>query len=170
MGTTRTSRLLVAAAASALLAFAGIPALASASDSAPAAAGTAPPSAVEDFGYPDAENILVAKGIKLIKGDGHVLLTDCASPDSQIKVMTVKDESVGRDGSYCFQATAKTGYLTLELPRVFYIETQDHPISADLTADGTTKTVAVAKDDFASVGEGTVGGAQSVLVEIRVTG
>ncbi|MEW2113703.1 hypothetical protein AB0945_00630 [Streptomyces sp. NPDC005474] len=129
-----------------------------------------PPVAVEDFNYPGAADILVTKGITLKRGDGHILLADCDAGLDQIRVYTVKDDAAGRDGNYCFQATAKTGYVTLELPRVFALETAEHPISADLTANGQTTTVAVAKDRFESVGEGTVGGARSVLVEIRVTG
>nr|WP_237497978.1 hypothetical protein [Streptomyces sp. SID8377] len=128
------------------------------------------PFAVEDFSYPNAANVLAEKGILLKRGDGHIVLAECGATANQIRVLTVKDASVGRDELYCFQATAGTGYLTLELPRVFALETADHPISADLTADGVTTTVEVAKDDFAPVGEGTVGGARSVLVEIRVTG
>ncbi|MFC9063526.1 hypothetical protein ACFTXB_36785, partial [Streptomyces sp. NPDC057074] len=69
-----------------------------------------------------------------------------------------------------FHTTAASGYLTLELPRVFALETGEHPVSADLTAEGQTQTVSLAEDEFKSVGEGTVGGAHSVLVEIRVTG
>ncbi|MEV8389346.1 MULTISPECIES: hypothetical protein [unclassified Streptomyces] len=148
----------------------GVP-LASASDSSAQRAGEeAPPFAIEDYSYPGAETIEATKGIRLKKGDGRILLADCDQTAPQIRVMTVKDDNVGRDEIYCFRATAKTGYLTLELPRVFALETADHPISANLTADGKTQTVNVGKDDFLSVGEGTVGGAQSVLVELRVTG
>ncbi|MFJ9209556.1 hypothetical protein [Streptomyces sp. NPDC102264] len=129
-----------------------------------------PPFAIEDYSYPGAATIEATRGIRLKKGDGHILLADCDLTARQIRVLTVKDENVGRDETYCFRATAKSGYLTLELPRVFYLETADHPISAKLTADGKTQTVNVGKVDFQSVGEGTVGGAQSVLVELRVTG
>ena len=97
---------------------------------------------------------------------------ECDTSPGEIKVHTVKDDAAGRKGNYCFRATAKTGYLTLELPRVSALETAEHPISAESL---TAKTAApppstVPKDGFESVGEGTVGGAQSVLVEIRVTG
>ncbi|MFC9622228.1 hypothetical protein ACFTXM_20270 [Streptomyces sp. NPDC056930] len=129
-----------------------------------------PPAAVEDYSYPGAAGIEATRGIKLKKGDGHILLAECDQSASQITVLTVKDDSANRDGTYCFRVTAKTGYLTLELPRVFALETADHPLSADLTAEGKTQTVVVPKDGFESVGEGTVGGARSVLVEIRVTG
>jgi len=128
------------------------------------------PLAVEDFSYPDADRILATKGIKLQRGDGHILLAECDQSTQQIRVYTVKDTSAGRDGLYCFRTTAKSGHLTLELPRVFALETGTHPISADLKANGQTTTVVVPKDGFESVGEGSVGGAQSVLVELRVTG
>ncbi|MEV6165607.1 hypothetical protein AB0L71_27580 [Streptomyces sp. NPDC052052] len=177
--TTCLQRLLVAAASSALLALAGIPVPASASPSPTTAAASAaadentPPSAVEDFANPDAANVLATKYIEIIKGDGHILLTDCADTAPHIKaqvVLTPADQEAGEPNADCFQASAKTGYLTMEVPRVFAIETADHPASADLSANGTTQTVDGAKDTLESVGEGTVGGARSVLMEIRVTG
>jgi hypothetical protein len=144
--------------------------VAAADDPPPTPSDSAPPVAVEDYGYPGADRVLAEKGIKLKKGDGHILLADCDQAAQQIRVLTVKDDSTGRQGTYCFRATAKTGRLTLELPRVFAVEAADHPVSANLTADGKTTTVNVAKGGFESVGEGTVGGARSVLVELRVTG
>ncbi|GGS20622.1 hypothetical protein AB0E75_00410 [Streptomyces griseoviridis] len=137
-----------------------------------AAAADIPPYAVEDFQYPGAAAILEKEGIELKKGDGHIVLAACDGSADQIRVLTVAESAANRKGEYCFNATAKTGYLTLELPRVFALETGDHPISADLTAEGTTTTttVKVAAGGFEPVGEGTVGGARSVLVEIRVTG
>lgn len=127
------------------------------------------PSAVEDFSYPNAAQILQDKGIKLIRGDGHITLAECNDTASQIKVMTVKDAEVNRDGLYCFQATGK-GFVTLELQRVFALETADRPISADLNSQGKSETVDLVKDDYKSVGEGAVGGDRSTLVAIRVTG
>ncbi|MET8730989.1 hypothetical protein ABZV81_27965 [Streptomyces parvus] len=140
--------------------------------SASTAGADDPPSTVEDFAYPGAADILATKGIKLKKGDGRVLLVDCVPDADQIVVRTVGDAEVGRADNYCFRATAKTGYLTLELPRVFMIEllASEHPISADLTANNQTTTVDVEAGGFASVGEGQIGGPRSVLVEIRVTG
>lgn len=154
------------------MAVVGIP-LAFASDGSVSRAGDdTPPSVVEDYAYPGAENILATKGIKLKKGDGRILLADCDPSANQIQVLTVEDKATGRAGEYCFRTTAKSGYLTLELPRVFMLElaASDRPISADLTADGATTTVNVGAGDFKSVGEGVVGGARSTLVEIRVTG
>ncbi|MGW6822988.1 hypothetical protein [Streptomyces sp. NPDC055005] len=153
----------------------GVPALASATSSTAAAAPAAndvPPFAVEDFSYPNADKILSEKGIKIIKGDGHLLLADCNPSAPQIKVRTVSDAATGRAGVYCFGATGKSGFVTLELPRVTSLETADHPISADLTAEGQTKTIDVPEDDFKPVGEGDIpsGAKRSVLVELRITG
>lgn len=164
----RARRLLIAGAAGLLAAVAGI-SLAVA-DAPSATAVDTPPVAVESFSYPNAAAILASEGIHLKKGDGHVLLATCDGSADQIRVYAVADSTVGRKGDYCFRATAASGYVTLELPRVFALETGDHPISADLTANGATTTVAVGEGGFESVGEGTVGGARSVLVEIRVTG
>ncbi|MEV8312472.1 hypothetical protein AB0P36_35675 [Streptomyces flavidovirens] len=160
----------ISGAITALAAAIGVPLASAADDPATLTNGGAPPSMVEDFTYPGAANILATKGIELKKGDGRILLTECDQAADQIRVLTVKDPVAGRDETYCFRATAKTGYLTLSLPRVFALEATNHPISADLTANGATTTVNVDKGGFESVGEGTVGGARSVLVEIRVTG
>ncbi len=143
--------------------------VASADDPPPSQADSNPPFAVEDYGYPGADQILAEKGIKLKKGDGRILLADCDGAAQQIRVLTRRDDSVGRAGTYCFTAPGKSGRLTLELPQVFAVEAADHPISADLTAAGKTTTVAVPQGGFESVGE-AAGGAPSVLVELRVTG
>lgn len=148
----------------------GVTWTATADGGAPEAVEAGPPVAVEDFAYPGADAVLANKGIKLKRGDGHIVLADCDPAADQIRVHTVKDTAAGREETYCFKATTKTAFLTLELPRVFALEAADRPFSADLTANGETTTVNVSKDGFESVGEGTVGGARSVLVEIRVTG
>ncbi|MER6122213.1 hypothetical protein ABT173_05885 [Streptomyces sp. NPDC001795] len=165
----RARNLVVSGIAATFVTLAGVT-VASADDPANPPSASTPPSAVEDYNYPGADRILADKGIKLKKGDGHILLADCDQAARQIRVLTVKDDSVGRAGTYCFKVLGRTGSLTLELPRVFAVEAADHPVQADLTANGRTTTVDVAKDGFESVGEGTVGGARSVLVELRVTG
>ncbi|MGO4463813.1 hypothetical protein AB4039_42145, partial [Streptomyces sp. M-16] len=38
-----------------------------------------PGYAIEDFGYPNADKILAERGITLKRGDGHIVLADCAS-------------------------------------------------------------------------------------------
>ncbi|WP_320782838.1 hypothetical protein [Streptomyces sp. CRN 30] len=167
---SRARSLTIAGFIGVLAALVGIP-IAAADDSRQAAAAAdVPPVAVERFEYPGAAGILASDGIELKKGDGHIVLVTCDGSADQIRVYTVADSTANRRGDYCFKTTAASGYLTLALPRVFALETGEHPISADLTADGATTTVDVAEGGFKAVGEGTVGGARSVLVEIRVTG
>jgi hypothetical protein len=166
----RRAHKIAVTALAALAAAGGFSSLASAEPpSAPPAAGDVP-YAVEDFNYPGADRIRSSMGIELKRGDGRILLAECDQQADQIRVFTVADAGAGRRGTYCFEATSTSGYLTLELPRVFALEAGEQPISADLTAGGQTQTVDVPEGGFKSVGEGTVGGAQSVLVEIRVTG
>ncbi|MFD8086780.1 hypothetical protein ACFV4F_34370 [Kitasatospora sp. NPDC059722] len=122
-----------------------------------------PPSAVEDFTYPGAAEIQQERGIKLIKGNGRLLLSECNSAVQQVKVYST-------NGDVCFQAVGAGGYLTMEITKVFAFEASDRPISANLTAGGATQTVSVAQGGYKSVGEGTVGGIRSTLVELRITG
>jgi len=164
----RARNLVVSGIVAACATLAGISA-ATADDPPQSPADANPPAAVEDYGYPGADRILADKGIKLKKGDGRILLAECDPAAQQIRVLTRRDDSVNRAGTYCFTAIGKTGRLTLELPQVFAVEAADHPVSADLTANGKTTTVAVAQGGFESVGE-AAGGAPSVLVELRVTG
>lgn len=165
----RARNLFISGTALAFATLAGI-SVASADDPPQSPSAENPPALVEDYVYPGADRILAEKGIKLKKGDGRILLADCDEAAQQIRVLAVADSSANRAGTYCFKAVGKAGWLTLELSRVFAVEAADHPIVADLTANGTTTSVPVEQGGWASVGEGTVGGARSVLVELRVTG
>ncbi|MCL8013392.1 hypothetical protein [Streptomyces sp. AS02] len=160
---SRTRRLLLAGMVGAVVA--GGTALATAAPSAaPRAAEAQPPVAVEDFSYPGADRILAEQGISLKRGDGHITLATCNEAADQIKVLT----RVG-GGEFCFAATHTTGHLTLELPDVFAIQTESHPVRAELTAEGKSQTVEVPKNNLKGVGEG-LGEPPTVLLEIRVTG
>ncbi len=132
------------------------------------AAETAPdmPSAVEDLNYPDAEKILQDTKLKLLRGDGHILVAAC---DASAKQITIWSRTSEKEDKFCFRATAATGYLTMEVPEVFALQTTDRPISADLTAEGKSQTVNVGKDKMEGVGEG-LGDAPTTLVELRITG
>ncbi|MFF5789928.1 hypothetical protein ACFY8P_33765 [Streptomyces sp. NPDC012693] len=173
---SRSSRLTLSCAALGAIASLGVLGFhtATASANTPALAqSTADPQiplAIEDFTYPDSARILAEKGIKLIRGDGNITLADCDNNAQQIRVYSYVEQGGTRQPVYCFAAHADTGQLSLELERVFAIDAADHPLSANLTANGVTKTVTIAKDGYASVGEGVSGGPRSVLMEIRVTG
>ncbi|RNL71200.1 hypothetical protein [Streptomyces sp. I6] len=162
---SRARRFLFFGVATAAVAGASTFAFANMSQAA-AAEETRPPIAVEDFAYPGAAKILQDRGLKLIKGDGHILAAACDESPNQIRIWTRVGDEADR---FCFRATASTGHLTLEVPEVYALQTADHPISADLTAEGKSETVDVAKDDMVGVGEG-LGNPPAVLVELRVTG
>ncbi|MFH9610536.1 hypothetical protein [Streptomyces sp. NPDC017448] len=131
-----------------------------------AATAEAPPYAVEDFAYPGADKIEQTRGLKLFRGDGHIVLATCDETPDQIRIWSRQGDEGSR---FCFRATASKGFLTLEVPQVFAVQTADRPVSADLSSEGKTQTVDVAKDTLKGVGEG-VEGADAVLVELRVTG
>ncbi|WP_228978070.1 hypothetical protein [Streptomyces sp. DH12] len=126
---------------------------------------------METFDYPQAAKVLDEQGIKLIKGDGHILLADCADArDIQVQTSLQHPGQTTR-GQYCFKVTGSAGFLTLELPKVYGIVTGDVAVSADLTADGTKKTVEVGENTVKGVGlAGTPPTGPTVLVELRVKG
>ncbi|MGN9814475.1 hypothetical protein ACTMUQ_03890 [Streptomyces sp. SD11] len=131
-----------------------------------AAAADVPPTAVEDFNYPGAAKVLQEQGITLKRGDGRITLTTCdPAATDQIDVWTRKSG----EGKFCFRSTASTGHLTLEVPEVYAIATGARAVRAELSAEGLTQTVDVAKGELKAVGEGT-SGAPTILLELRVTG
>jgi hypothetical protein len=162
---SRARKVLLAALVAGAVAAGGTALATAAPSPAPGvSAGAQPPVAVEDFAYPDADRILAEQGIALKRGDGRITLATCNEAADQIKVMT----RVGA-GEFCFKATHTTGHLTLELPNVFGIQTESHPVRAELTAEGKSQTVDVPKNELKGVGEG-LGEPPAVLLEIRVTG
>ncbi|MEV7198281.1 hypothetical protein AB0N81_41835 [Streptomyces sp. NPDC093510] len=131
---------------------------------------TAPPSAVEDFAYPDAARLLEDKGITLKRGDGHIVLSDCA--DANILVRTTHTNDDGN--KYCFKSTGKKGYLSLEVPKVYSVDSEGPAFQATVTSEDGKKTVQVEKGGFQPVGTGDLSpgasGKPAVLVELRVNG
>ncbi|MFE0098841.1 hypothetical protein [Streptomyces sp. NPDC059009] len=129
-----------------------------------------PPSAVEDFAYPDAARLLKEKGITLKRGDGHIVLSDCA--DANILVRTTHTNDDGN--KYCFKATGKKGYLSLEVPKVYSVDSEGPAFQATVTSEDGKKTVQVDKGGFQPVGTGDLSpgasGKPAVLVELRVNG
>ncbi|WP_312018637.1 hypothetical protein [Streptomyces sp. I05A-00742] len=144
------------------------------STAAPSARPSGDPAlsyAVEGFEYPNAAKILKERGIALRKGDGHILLSDCAVTQD-IVVNTNNLDNVDR-GKYCFKVkgTGKSGQLTLEIPKVISITAGNYLVQASLTTEGRTTEVGVSKYDTAVVGQGAnPTGNPAVLVKLRVKG
>ncbi|MGW7441941.1 hypothetical protein [Kitasatospora sp. NPDC054795] len=154
----------LAAGVISLAATLGATALASA-ESTPADNSAAPP-AVEDFNHPGPSPY---SNVKLLRGDGHILLSDCAV-DDQIKVLSM-DLPDDKGNQICFRATTNTGYLAMEVPNVIRIRTDNYAVSAKLTTVDGSQTINVPKGPGgASVGIGNGSGQQTALLELRITG
>jgi hypothetical protein len=127
-----------------------------------ASAEDVPPPTEETFDYPGAEAIFKSRGILLKKGDGHILLAECAPGGNQLEV-----RSRNRD-PFCFNVKGKKGWLTLELTEAFLIfSTDSHKTEAKFTVDGVTGTKTVLPGEAEGIGEG--GGSKSAtLIELRV--
>ncbi|WP_144118414.1 FG-GAP-like repeat-containing protein [Catellatospora sichuanensis] len=121
---------------------------------------------VEDGSYPGAEQILQAQNVRLISGDGHIVLADCSNPPSGdiglLKVFTT-DETIGADGigRVCFKVNGNTGRLDLQIPGVYEIRGDGqrtgtgHEVTATLTTGpGQDLIVDVDPDGSTQVGLG----------------
>ncbi|MEV4121746.1 hypothetical protein [Micromonospora sp. NPDC049645] len=119
----------------------------------------APPSIEENFVYPGGETL---DGIRLLKGDGHVLLTGCDQPARSIEVW-----SFTRSTPFCFEVRGTSGYVTLELADVYGIRNYNSfGLGAKVRVASTEKTISVPIDDWAGVGIGA-GEGPAVLLELR---
>ncbi|MCP2327036.1 V8-like Glu-specific endopeptidase [Hamadaea flava] len=151
----------------------------------PAQASASPislPSLVDSgvYPYPGAAEILAAHNVRLISGDGHILLADCGTPaqgDIGLLKIWTTDETIGDDGAgrVCFQVTASAGVLNLEVPGVYEIrgdgqrEGTGHPVTAQLRSDaGDQLTVDVDPDGSTPVGLGADKDASpTMLLQLR---
>ncbi|MFJ7272001.1 hypothetical protein ACIQV3_36095 [Streptomyces sp. NPDC099050] len=130
-----------------------------------AIADEGPGYAVEDFGYPDADKILTEQGITLKRGDGHILLADCASGTDLLQVMSRERGEV-----VCFRVTGTSGYLALEIPAVHAVKGNNYETQIDMTAGADSKTFDIAKNKWTGVGESAdAEGRDFMLMEIRTT-
>ncbi|MEV7780888.1 hypothetical protein [Kitasatospora sp. NPDC088351] len=162
-------KLLVAGAVAGSVALTGV-AVANAATGVPAGsavvtADDTPPPAVEDFVYPDADKIFTDRGIRLITGDGHMVLVDCPSPGTTkpgvllIDTRGMTDRDTIGHGKFCFQITGNSASIKLELPNVYGITTPDYAVTAHMvtgTGDQTEeKTFALQRNKPNPVGEAT---------------
>ncbi len=133
-----------------------------------------PPSLVEDYSYPGADQILRDRGITLVSGDGHLQLVGCAGATGVIEVYSTNNPADhGADpGHYCFRVSGATGYLKLSIPYAFQAKGDDqeaHNVKATVTIKGAPSTVNVDTHGWTGFGEGA-GQDPATLVELKVTG
>lgn len=137
---------------------------ASAAGAAPVA-GEAPGYAVENFDYPQADKILAEQGIVLKRGDGHIILADCASGTGLLQVMARRQSE-----TICFKTVGKSGWLTLEIPAVYVVRGNDYETQVDMTVGDEEKSYDITKNTWTAVGESAdEEGREFMLVEIRTT-
>ncbi|MGW9372983.1 FG-GAP-like repeat-containing protein [Streptomyces xanthophaeus] len=142
--------------------------------SAPIAAADTPvpahggaPFTVEDGAYPYSALMQAATGAELIAGDGNITYISC-SGDYQIMVWA--RNLLTSESRICFKA-ASTGYLKVNVPRAYRLETNDRDIAASISIEGSTQNLTVPKDTTKGFGEANTNDPkQAVLLEMRVTG
>ncbi|MEU7798907.1 hypothetical protein AB0J14_16255 [Micromonospora arborensis] len=134
-----------------------------------------PPSIVEDYSYPGAEVVLAEHGLKLFKGDGHIVFdsarpytgSQCATGLIQVeKHLDVEPYGV----YYCFRTIGSKGYLTLEVPGTFGVRGGSETIlvKAKLPDNTVLPTYEVAPNQPVAIEPGNDGDTpQAILVELR---
>ncbi|MFE9565902.1 FG-GAP-like repeat-containing protein [Streptomyces sp. NPDC006487] len=134
------------------------------------AAGEPTPTApytAEDGSYPNRADIHALTGADLIEGDGNITLVACSSP---YQIMVWARNLPTDESRVCF-AAANTGYLRVNIPRAYRIETNDRDIKANVSIEGTTEDLTVPRDTTKGFGEANPADPkQAVLLEMRVTG
>ncbi len=118
--------------------------------------------------------------VKLLSGDGHILLADCATPAVDnvgvVKVWTTEQIGANGAGQICFKVTAPTGRLDLEVPGVYEIRGDGqqagfgHQLTAVVdTASDPPTTVVCNPSGSTQVGIGTDPSAEpTTLSQLRV--
>ncbi|MFJ7280215.1 trypsin-like serine protease [Kitasatospora sp. NPDC098663] len=142
-----------------------IPVVAGSMPVAATAAEAPAPVAVENFAYPDAAKVPVDLNVTLKSGDGNIRLADCTSQENLLVVWSLATEPNNR----CFRVTGPSGFLSMEIPKVFSIKGDDHVVKATLTSEGNTSTVDIEKNLNTPVGAGT-NSSPTVLLELNASG
>lgn len=138
-------------------------------------------SLVEDYSYPNADQILAQQNIKLLSGDGHIILADCSTaPVNNIGVLKLHSaDDAGNRSTFCFRILANTGVLLLNVPGVYDLHGDGvsnsgvgHQVTADVQPKGgDTIHVPVDPDGTTQVGIGAdPGSPPTTLLKLTVTG
>jgi hypothetical protein len=133
------------------------------------------PSIVESRDHPGAEQILAQHGIRLFKGDGHIVFVtsrrfvdgvQCDVGQIQVDVVTPALPGVW----YCFRTVGTSGYLTLEVPGTFLVRAGNQQLQAKArVASGETQTFPIPPNTPVEIdpGDGSEF-PQAVLLELRL--
>lgn len=144
---------------------------------AEAAAAPTSDSIMETFEYPEAAEILARDKVKLISGDGHILIAKCETPpEGDLGLIEVRTSATGVS-KVCFKVHGNTGLLNLEVPAVFEIRGDGlrkgagHNITAIVeTEDGKLPPVKVNPSGSTGVGIGDPNiDKEAILLQLKVT-
>ncbi|MEV4434548.1 hypothetical protein [Streptomyces sp. NPDC049555] len=128
-------------------AVAGTAVLTGAPAASAAGTDTTLPSTVETFEYPQADKIEKELGIRLLRGDGHIVLAKCGSRPGLIEV-NARDKD-----TFCFRVTGKSGYLSLNVPAVNGIKGNDYQVHVNMSTNDESKGYDIDKNRWTGVGE-----------------
>ena len=135
-----------------------------------------PSSIVEDYTHPNADTILAQYGLKVFKGDGHIMFDsaktydepECTAGLLQVE-KTLDVEPYGM--YYCFKTIGTKGFLTLEVPGTFGVRGGSEAIIATAQLpDGTVlPPYEVDPNERVAIEPGTGSEPpQAILVELRM--
>jgi hypothetical protein len=134
-------------------------------------------SIVETYQYPNSDKILAEQKVKLISGDGHILLVSCATPaEGDVGLIKVRT-TVSGVALICFKVSGTTGLLNLEVPAVFEIRGDGltsgagHNITAIVTTDdGPLPPINVNPSGSTGVGIGDPAvDTETMLLQLKVS-
>ncbi|GAA4470381.1 hypothetical protein GCM10023170_087150 [Phytohabitans houttuyneae] len=139
-------------------------------------AADTPAPAVEDYAYPNADQVLAEHGLKVFRGDGRIVLDSSRTyaegqcPTGQIQVEKALAEAP-YGVYYCFRTWGTRGFLTLEVPATFGVRGGSTALQA--TAElpsGEDRTYTVPPNAYVAIepGEGPEL-PKAILVELRLT-
>ncbi|MFD4918738.1 FG-GAP-like repeat-containing protein [Streptomyces virginiae] len=130
-------------------------------------ANSGAPFIVEDGSYPNSGQVLTETGAKLIRGDGGITYTSCSGP-YQIKVwargIKLDEERM------CFAAPRDTGFLTVNIPGAYRIQTYERSVKASIAINSEHETLDFPANTGKGFGEAGADQTESVLLDLRVTG
>lgn len=123
---------------------------------------TGPAFTVEDYVHPEASRLGAVHGIKLMDGNGNMLLKECGSAEGLIQVESVE----ATNNLVCFQVTKAPAWLNMEITGSFGIKAGVQPLEVTSTLDGQQQKMTVPASARRPVGAGD---GESVIVQLKVS-
>lgn len=122
----------------------------------------------EDFSYPGAEAILATQKIRLLEGDGNLLLVRCDAQPGLIRAFGYDQPDA--EVPYCFSVRGAGGHLKLEMTRFYLLDNVDtnKAVSVTVNQAGSVLTRTVNPHDMGFFGVTDENGkGHAALVELR---